>query len=183
MDDTSGRRTDKLIRPAKEINKFLKPKPKKVSKLKYQPRDDSQLDMTNRYDSLSDTDRDKDTDQPEPKKKEPKQNMTIPYYKTELLHKIDEINRTTVYWEEYQPRTDDIPQCANCQKWGHTKHNCAWPARFIKCKQEKPEEHHHTKSCLKPATIPAHCVNCKGPHPANYKQCPSFLAAKNSRPK
>ncbi|KAJ8874764.1 hypothetical protein PR048_025630 [Dryococelus australis] len=155
MDDTYGGctgRTDKQIRLAKETktDEFLKPKPKKVSKLKQQPRD--QLDMTNRYDSLSDAD------------------MIIPDYETELLHKTDDINRTTVYWEEYQPQTDNIPQCANCQRWGLTKKNCAWPARCIKCKQEKSDEHHHTKSCLKLATIPSHCVNCKGPHPVNKRQ-------------
>ncbi|KAJ8888970.1 hypothetical protein PR048_008464 [Dryococelus australis] len=97
--------------------------------------------------------------------------VIIPDYETELLHKIDEINRTTVYWEEYQPRTAPIPQCANCQ------------SQRMKCKQEKLEEHYHTKSCLKPATILANCVNCKGQHPANYRQCSAFIAAKNSRPK
>ncbi|KAJ8868937.1 hypothetical protein PR048_030478 [Dryococelus australis] len=80
MDDTSGGRTDKQIRPAKEtkIDKSLKHKPKKVSKLKQQPRYDFQLDMTNRYDSLSDTDSDKDTEQPEPKKKRNKTDTTKP---------------------------------------------------------------------------------------------------------
>ncbi|KAJ8879721.1 hypothetical protein PR048_020329 [Dryococelus australis] len=313
MDDTSGGRTDKPIRPAKEtkINDFIKSNPKKVSKLINQPRDDFQLYMTNRYDSLSDTDSDKNANQPEPKRKRnksvttklknnekvhsktsqdklvtetskpdndttatripkymvpiiidktfdyntlitftkcrnwtaiqdhfhPSGNQRKPHaailkglaasididvdidiikqelterhihlqyieqftsktgqgpertirkqgifkvittdYETELLYQIDVINRTTVYWEEYQPRNYDIPQCANCQM-GETKNNCAWPVRCIKCKREKPEQHHHTKSCLKSATIPTHCFNC------NYRQCPTFIAAKNARPK
>ncbi|KAJ8888969.1 hypothetical protein PR048_008463 [Dryococelus australis] len=54
MDDTSGGRTgrtDKQIRPAKETmtDELLKPKPKKVRKLKNQLREDFQLDMTNWY--------------------------------------------------------------------------------------------------------------------------------------
>ncbi|KAJ8897285.1 hypothetical protein PR048_002631 [Dryococelus australis] len=298
MDDMSGGCTHKPITPVKETKTgdFTKLKTKKFSKLKNQPNDDFQLDMTNRYDSLSPTDSDKDTDQPEPKKKRKKMatanpknkekihsknsqdklvtetsnidNETtttrIPKYMTAILdhfhpagnqspnhhtqayntakdalkkqnfnfytftpkeekshsailkglpasidiikqeltehhihlqyieqftpktgqgpertirkhgifnvlQEINVINRTTVNWEEYQPRNDDIPQCANCQGWGYTKNNCAWQARCIKSKQEKPEEHQHTKYCLKHATIPAHCVNCKGQHPANYR--------------
>ncbi|KAJ8883590.1 hypothetical protein PR048_015434 [Dryococelus australis] len=55
----------------------------------------------------------------------------VPEYEKEALYDIDTINSTTVYWEEYQQRNNDIPQCANCQKWGHTKNNCAWPARCL----------------------------------------------------
>ncbi|KAJ8885832.1 hypothetical protein PR048_012037 [Dryococelus australis] len=79
-------RTDKPIRPARETktDEFIKPKPKKVSKLKNQPRDDFQLDMTNRYDSLSGTDSDKDTDQPKPKKKQNKAVTTKPENKEEI---------------------------------------------------------------------------------------------------
>ncbi|KAJ8897369.1 hypothetical protein PR048_002715 [Dryococelus australis] len=76
MGDTSKRHTDKPIRSTKETktNSYVKPKPKKVSNLKNQPKDDFQIDVTNRYNSLSNTDSDKDTYQPEPKKKRNKTN-------------------------------------------------------------------------------------------------------------
>ncbi|KAJ8880802.1 hypothetical protein PR048_017273 [Dryococelus australis] len=101
MDDMSGGLTgctDRPIRPAKETNtdEFLKPKQKKVSKLKNQPRDDFQLDMTNRYDSLADKDSDKDTDQPEPKKKQNKNNTSQDKLATETANTDNDTTTTRI---------------------------------------------------------------------------------------
>ncbi|KAJ8890104.1 hypothetical protein PR048_009611 [Dryococelus australis] len=87
--------------------------------------------------------------------------VIIPNYEVELLHKIDEINRTTVYGEEYKPRTDDIPQCANCQSQMH-------PMQTRKTRHE----HYHTKSCLKLATIPAHCHTQVPSHNTTHQTTP-----------
>lgn len=50
-----------------------------------------------------------------------------------------------------------IIQCHRCQTWGHVTSNCYRPARCLKCAGP-----HLTKTCTKPRTEPAKCVNCNG---------------------
>jgi len=61
----------------------------------------------------------------------------------------------------------DIPQCANYQRYGHTKHFCHRSPRCVKCAGD-----HTTKTChMKERSNHVKCVLCNGNHPANYKGC------------
>ena len=67
-------------------------------------------------------------------------------------------------------KTNNIPQCTNCQQLGHTKSFCSRKARCVKC-----AGNHLTSSCTKTRNSVATCALCneKG-HPANYKGCPVY---------
>jgi len=80
---------------------------------------------------------------------------------TALLH-------TKVKIEEPHKKRE-IPQCLNCQSYGHTRTYCAYPPKCVKCGDTHP-----TSSCIKPPDLPAKCALCSGPQPANYKGCLIF---------
>lgn len=64
----------------------------------------------------------------------------------------------------------EIPQCANCQRYGHTRAFCHRKSRCVKC-----AENHPTTSCpRKERSDKVKCVLCNGNHPANYKGCAVF---------
>lgn len=60
-----------------------------------------------------------------------------------------------------------LPQCMNCQTYGHTDKFCHRTPRCVKCAGS-----HHTKDCtIKTKLREVKCVLCEGNHPANYKGC------------
>lgn len=60
-----------------------------------------------------------------------------------------------------------IPQCTNCQEYGHTQNFCHRQPRCVKCAGS-----HHTSKCpRKERSNEVKCVLCNGNHPANYKGC------------
>lgn len=59
-----------------------------------------------------------------------------------------------------------IPQCKNCQSYGHTRRYCNLNPRCVKC-----GENHDSEDCTRPRSQPATCSLCSGPHPANFKGC------------
>ncbi|KAL4104083.1 hypothetical protein QTP88_019396 [Uroleucon formosanum] len=69
--------------------------------------------------------------------------------------------------EPYKHRT--IPQCLNCQDYGHTRAYYGYPARCVRCGAP-----HISSDCPKPRELPAKCALCAGDHPANYKGCTVF---------
>lgn len=61
----------------------------------------------------------------------------------------------------------EIPQCTNCQQYGHTKKFCHREAKCVKCAGA-----HHTSECpRKERSDKVKCILCDGNHPANYKGC------------
>lgn len=76
----------------------------------------------------------------------------------------------TVSVEPY--RTSGPSQCFACQGFGHSSAHCGHPPRCVKCGAD-----HATKSCSKTPDQPPKCCNCGGSHTANYRQCPSYVAA------
>jgi PAX-interacting protein 1 len=61
----------------------------------------------------------------------------------------------------------DIAQCANCQRYGHTKKYCHLKSRCVRCAVD-----HLTNKChRKEKSSDVRCVLCGGTHPANYKGC------------
>lgn len=59
-----------------------------------------------------------------------------------------------------------IPQCRNCQRYGHTAKFCYRMALCVKC-----AGNHSTKECEKPKAVAPKCSNCHEAHPANYRGC------------
>lgn len=77
---------------------------------------------------------------------------------TNLLH-------TKIKIEEPHKKRQ-IPQCQNCQSYGHTRTYCAHNPKCVKCGNDHP-----TSSCVKSPDLPAKCALCEGAHPANYRGC------------
>lgn len=59
-----------------------------------------------------------------------------------------------------------IPQCKNCQRYGHTRKFCQRTPTCVRCAGDHP-----TSTCDKPKNIPPKCSNCSEAHPANYRGC------------
>lgn len=95
------------------------------------------------------------------------------------IYNVNKLNHSIVIFEP--PHTKrDIPQCAKCQKHGHTKKFCNRSPKCVKC-----AGNHLTAQCLwKEPSNNVKCVNCNGNHPANYKGCSVYkeLQAKNFPP-
>ena len=59
-------------------------------------------------------------------------------------------------------------RCFKCHKFGHGKDKCRRPNALCgRCGKEHADQHQ--------CTAAAHCINCKGDHPAFSKQCPKFM--------
>jgi hypothetical protein len=73
----------------------------------------------------------------------------------------------------------DIAQCANCQRYRHTKHYCHLKPRCVKCAGDHLNQYHQ-----KERSSDVTCVICGGNHPANYKRCTVYkdLQKKTYRP-
>ena len=56
-----------------------------------------------------------------------------------------------------------VPQCRNCQAFGHTKNYCNKQPRCVKCAGK-----HSTIECNREISQPKRS-NCDGPHPATYR--------------
>lgn len=107
------------------------------------------------------------------------------------LREVKDINHIIVRWEKYHPRSyDNVAQCRNCQKLGHSSVNCNLAPKCLLCAEE-----HKTDDCMK--RIPRQqlkekaatttidrtyvkCSNCGNNHTANYQGCNArkeFIAA------
>lgn len=97
------------------------------------------------------------------------------------LRKIESINQVRVRWEFFENRRHNVlPQCRNCQMFGHSSVNCRRKPRCLTC-----SDFHKTKDCtfripreqltkMNPNTIDrskVRCVNCGEQHTANYRGC------------
>jgi hypothetical protein len=65
--------------------------------------------------------------------------------------------------------TKQIPQCMNCQDYGHTRSYCHSTPRCVRC-----GDHHSLTICTKSKDFPTKCALCFGDHPANYRGCPAL---------
>lgn len=84
---------------------------------------------------------------------------------TRYLHSIISV--------EPRRKSNDIPQCTRCQRYGHTKNYCKLEPRCVKCLQN----HHYTQCSKRQGEKPS-CVNCQGDHTANYRGCPYYVDLK-----
>lgn len=82
------------------------------------------------------------------------------------IYKVKGLLHTRVVFEP--PRSKrEMPQCSNCQHYGHTKACCHRKPTCIKCAGE-----HKSAVCpRKTRSNDVKCALCGGNHPANYKGC------------
>lgn len=90
----------------------------------------------------------------------------------ESIWEVNSLLEIQVTMERFTPR-NTIPQCYNCQRFGHSSFNCHLPARCVKCAGP-----HLGKECTIRESLPhPKCANCDGPHVASYRGCPAHKAA------
>lgn len=86
--------------------------------------------------------------------------------KNKEIYNIKSMLHTKISFEPPKPKRV-IPQCTNCQRYGHTKKFCNHSPRCVKC-----TGNHHTKDCRRTErSNDVKCVLCENNHPANYKGC------------
>lgn len=82
------------------------------------------------------------------------------------IYDIKGLLYTRVTIEPPHPKRE-IPQCTNCQRFGHTKGYCFRDPKCVKC-----DGAHATKDCSRKARDnKVKCTNCGGNHPANFRGC------------
>ena len=82
------------------------------------------------------------------------------------IYSIKSIMYCRISFEPPRPKKS-IPQCTNCQQYGHTKSFCKRKPKCIKC-----AGNHLSKNCeRKNWEAQVKCALCNGNHPANYKGC------------
>lgn len=82
------------------------------------------------------------------------------------IYEIKNLLHCQVKIEEPRPKRE-IPQCAKCQQYGHTKTYCRRQPKCIKC----AGNHISSECSRKEKSDDVKCVLCEGNHPANYKGC------------
>lgn len=82
------------------------------------------------------------------------------------IYNIKSLLHCRVIFEPPRPKRD-IPQCSNCQQYGHTRKYCFRKPKCIKCAGD-----HASSNCeRKERSDSVKCILCDGNHPANYKGC------------
>lgn len=89
-----------------------------------------------------------------------------PHENNKNVYHIKYLLKCKITFEPPRPKRD-IPQCAKCQQYGHTKAYCRRNPKCIKCAGD-----HLSVDCpRKTRSNEVKCVLCEGNHPANYKGC------------
>lgn len=100
-----------------------------------------------------------------------------PDVKNKEIYGLDHMLYSKVKVEPPRLRKE-IPQCKNCQDFGHTKAYCHRKPKCVKCGNQHP-----TEDCTKSRKTASKCANCDGDHTANWKGCPYYkgkLAARQT---
>lgn len=102
------------------------------------------------------------------KDKSPLNMFTLSFDHEENIDSIYKINKILHNVVEICPLKGGkfVPQCKNCQEYGHTKNHCNKKPRCVKCGLD-----HLTVTCNKLPQARPCCANCQGDHPANYRGC------------
>lgn len=92
------------------------------------------------------------------------------------IYEIEFLLCTRVKFEAPHKKRE-LPQCTNCQRFGHTKNFCKRHPRCVKCALLHP-----TSACpIKEQTQNVKCVNCQGNHPASYRGCSVYKEIQKSK--
>lgn len=108
--------------------------------------------------------------------KEPLNMFMLTFSADEDIQKIYQIKSILGCKVIIQPlrRSKLIPQCKQCQGYGHTQKYCNKEPRCVKCAGK-----HHTRECTKPKDVQPKCVHCGEDHPANYRGCSVAIELQN----
>lgn len=90
----------------------------------------------------------------------------LPKDNNKQIYDIKGLLNCRVIFEPPRPKRS-IPQCSNCQQYGHTKAYCYRQPKCIKC----AGNHKSSECSRKERSDSVKCVLCNGNHPANYKGC------------
>ena len=100
----------------------------------------------------------------------------LPNASNKHIYDIQYLMHCKVVFEPPRPKRT-IPQCANCQQYGHTKAYCHRVPKCVKC-----AGNHQSASCpRKTRSNDVKCVLCDGNHPANYKGCGVYQSLRKAR--
>lgn len=76
-----------------------------------------------------------------------------------------------INWQKFNRSKKKYTQCHRCQQYGQVSRNCEQKHKCVKCIED-----HRPGECKKDRNVDlAQCVNCNEAHPANSKNCKSFL--------
>lgn len=76
---------------------------------------------------------------------------------------------------EPRKKSFNIPQCNNCQRYGHTRNYCKLQARCMFC-----AGNHESQVCTRDKTELV-CIHCQEAHSANFKGCRYYQELKSRR--
>jgi hypothetical protein len=93
------------------------------------------------------------------------------------IFKLSSILNTIIKVEKPNKTKNGPPQCHTCQNYGHTKNDCDYFSRCIKC-----GENHDFEDCTKNKNSPSKCALYQGSHTTNFKGCLVFKSL-SKRPK
>lgn len=113
----------------------------------------------------------------ENKEKSPIPVVSLYLYKNHGKNKeIFNLNRlfSCVISVESKKKTYTIPQCYNCQRYGHTRNYCKQKTRCMKCAGNHP-----SFNCNQVDNLV--CANCKENHTSSFKGCKYFEEIKRMR--
>ena len=92
------------------------------------------------------------------------------------IYDIRHLLHCRISFEPPRPKRS-IPQCGNCQQYGHTKSYCHRLPKCVKC-----AGNHLTMNCHRTTRSDSvKCALCLGNHPANYKGCSVYQELKKSK--
>ena len=92
------------------------------------------------------------------------------------IYKVSSLLRSRVVFEPPRP-VRQVPQCGNCQQYGHTKSYCRRCPKCIKCAGD-----YYSKNCPQQNLFKdVKCVLCDGNHPANHKACLVYQEIKKQK--
>lgn len=90
------------------------------------------------------------------------------------IYEVKSLMNCIITFEPPRPKRE-LPQCAKCQQYGHTKTYCRRSPKCVKCAGD-----HLSMDCpRKTRSDSVKCVLCDGNHPANYKGCKIYRDLQN----
>lgn len=96
--------------------------------------------------------------------------------KSDQGFKVFELERLLYSIVKVEPKrkSNQIPQCTRCQRFGHTKNFCRLAPRCVRCTGL-----HHFSVCPVNKNDPPKCINCGEGHTANYRGCAHYQTLKS----
>lgn len=95
------------------------------------------------------------------------------------IWKLERLLGVRVTVSEFEPR-NKVPQCWNCQNFGHGSATCHLKPRCPRCGEE-----HLKRDCKQQEDVKAKCANCGGEHSSAWRGCEAAkkaLKARTTRP-